>query len=102
MQIIDKINKYESKTKNIISKIEVYQDSSSKYTYDGLFAVGDMNVKCYANNWSIVAILNYYLNRDLKLDDNQDLSDNFKNKEWNKFDDSQIVFCNNTMALCKY
>ena len=102
MQIIDKINKYESETKNIISKIEVYQDSSIKYTYDGLFAVGDMNVKCYANDWSTVAILNYYLNRNLKLDNSQDLSNNFKNKDWNEFDDDQIIFYNDTIALCKY
>ena len=102
MRIIDKIEKYESETKKRISKIEVYQDSSIKYTYDGLFAVGDMNVKCYANDWSTVAILNYYLNRNLKLDNSQDLSNNFKNKDWNEFDDDQIIFYNDTIALCKY
>ena len=103
IQIIEQINTYEANTGNKISKIAIYQDSNPKYTYDGIFVVGDMNVKCYASDWSAVAILNYYLKRDLKfIDKDEATAQVFFSKNWDEFDEKQIVLSDDTLFLCKY
>ena len=103
MQIIDKINKYEEETENKIDKIEVYQDSSLKYTYDDIFVTGDMNIKSYSSDWSTVAILNYYLKRNLKLIKQQEYEkQKFLEKNWDEFSEEQIMFKDDILILCNY
>ena len=103
MQIIDQIEHYEEQTKNRITEIAWYQDAKPNYTYDGVFATGDMNVKAYSSDWSTVEILKYYLKRDIKLaEKDENMEDILKRKNWDEFDEKQIIFEGNKMNLCNY
>ena len=97
-QIAQMIEQDEKTTGNTINNIEFYQDTSPNYTYNGIFATGDINVKCYANGWSTVAILNYYLNRNFTL-----IEGNRKiEKNWDKFSKEQIIFEGENLIIYNY
>jgi len=103
MQIIEQINNYEKQSKNTITEISWYQDEKPNYTYEGIFATGDMNVKSYSSDWSTVEILKYYTKKNIMLvKKDEKLSADFKRKNWEEFDKSQIVFEKNRMHLCNY
>ena len=103
MQIIEQIKNYEKQTKNTITEISWYQDEKTNYTYEGVFATGDMNVKAYSSDWSTAEILKYYLKRNIKLvKKDEKLADVFKIKNWDEFDKEQIIFEGNKINLCNY
>ena len=102
-KIIKQINEYEQKTGVFIKNIAIYNDESPNYTYKGIFATGDISVKCYANDWSIVAILNYYLQRNLQISQiDEKEAQRFSQKNWDEYNEEQIKFEENTIILCKY
>ena len=103
MQIIEQINNYETQTGNKIEKVSVYQDEKPNYTYEGIFATGDMNIKCYSADWSTIEILKYYLKRDLKMaKKDKKIEQDFQKKNLDKFDTNQIIFKENTINICNY
>ena len=102
-QIIQQIEQYEAQTGNIITEISVYQDNKPSYTYSGIVAIGDINVKCYVNGWSAVSILNYYLKRDIKLVENDEIEEQqFSKQNWDEFNKEQIEFKQNKLIICNY
>ena len=103
MQIIEQINNYETKTGNKIEKVLAYQDEKPNYTYEGIFATGDMNIKCYSTDWSTIEILKYYLKRDLKMaEKDKKIEQDFQKQNWDKFNTNQIIFKENTINICNY
>lgn len=103
MRIVEQINNYETQTGNKIECIAVYQDKNPNYTYEGIFAIGDMNIKCYYTDWSTIEILKYYVKRDLKLvKKDEKIEKNFKKQDWDKFNSNQIIFKENTINICNY
>ena len=103
MQIIEQIENYEKQTGNSINQISWYQDEKANYTYDGIFVTSDMNVKCYSSDWSTVEILKYYLKRNIRLAENNEvLADYFKNKNWDEFNIEQVMFDKRLLYLCNY
>ena len=103
MQIIEQINNYETQTGNKIEQAAVYQDKKPNYTYKGIFATGDMNIKCYSADWSTIEILKYYLKKDLKMaEKDKKIEQDFQKQDWNKFDTDQIIFKENTINICNY
>ena len=103
MQVKKQIDEYEKQTGNIITELSWYEDEKPNYTYNGIFVTSDMNVKSYSSDWSTVEILKYYLKRDIKLvKRDENLEKLFKSKNWNEFDEEQILFENNKLHLCNY
>ena len=103
MQIIEQIKQYEKKTGNRVTEVAVYSDEKPNYTYSGIFATGDMNVKCYANDWSTVSILEYYLKRNLKhVEKEETIKQEFQKQNWDEFNLEQIKFQQNKLILCNY
>ena len=103
MQIIEQIENYETQTGNSINQISWYQDEKANYTYGGIFVTSDMNVKCYSSDWSTVEILKYYLKRNIRLVENDEvLAQFFKNKNWDEFNIEQVMFDKNLLNLCNY
>ena len=102
-QIIQQINKYEKQTGNRITEISVYNDQMPRYTYDGIVAIGDVNIKSYSSDWSTVAILNYYLKRELEhVKKDEELEKQFMQQNWNEFNKEQIIFEKNKVNICNY
>lgn len=103
INIIKEINKYEQRTGNRIEEISIYYDMKPNFTYEKIFATGDINVKCYANDWSTVAILNYYLKRNLKLkQSDENIEQQYLKQNWDKFDKKQINFEGKIIIICNY
>lgn len=103
MQIIEQINQYEAQSGNTITELSLYQDEKPNYTYESVFATGDMNVKCYANGWSAASISNYYLKRDIKLVENDEIkAQEFLKQNWDEFNLKQIEFDKNRLIICNY
>ena len=51
----------------------------------------------------ILTMVKYYLKRDIKLvKRDENLEKLFKSKNWNEFDEEQILFENNKLHLCNY
>lgn len=102
-EISEEIDKYEKDTGNKITKISIYEDKMTGYTYSGIFATGDTNIKAYMNNWSILYILKYYCGRDLKEAENDpEIEEEFKNYNWENFEKGQLKFKGDTLCLCKF
>ena len=103
MRIVEQINNYETQTGNKIEFVAVYQDKNPNYTYEGIFAIADMNIKCYYTDWSTIEILKYYIKRDLKtVKKDEKMERNFKKQDWDKFNSDQIIFKENTINICNY
>ena len=101
--IKEKVEDYEQTTGNTIKKLAIYTDSSPRYTYDGIFASGDMNIKAYMAEWSTKSILEYYLNRELKqIPKDEKIEKDFLEKNWDEFSGEQIFFYNDVFVLCNY
>ena len=103
IQIIKQINNYEKKTGKRITKVSIYEDEKTNYTYNGIFATGDMNIKCYSTDWSAIEIIKYYSNKDLKLvEKNKEIERKFKHRNWDEFSFKQIIFKDNTINICNF
>ena len=103
MQIIGLINNYEKQTGNKVEFISIYHDKEPQFTYDNIFATGDINIKCYFANWSSVEILNYYLHRNLNLSENdKEREQKLKKMNWDEFNKEQIDFKKNKINICNY
>lgn len=102
LEIQNLINQYETKNNIEIKNIAFYQDSLPSYSYPGLFVSGDINLKAFYIDWSRNLILNFYLNRNLVEVKSSGTIYNkfFYNKNWNSFNDDQIVFDNDTIHIC--
>ena len=103
MQIIEQINNYETITVNKIEQVAIYKDEKPNYTYEGIFATGDMNIKCYSTDWSTIEILKYYLKRDLKMaEKDKKIEQDFQKQNWDNFNEKQLIFKENTINICNY
>ena len=65
-EIISNIEDYEKQNNTKIDTI-VFNPTNVKYTYDGIMAIGDMNVSAFSKDWSTQAILEYYSNRSFNI-----------------------------------
>ena len=101
--ICNKIDEYEESTGNKITKISVYQDKLMESTYTGVFTTGDINTKAYSSDWGTTSILKYYFGKQLTLiSNNQEIQKQFEDKNWNSFNEEQLIFDNDTLHLCRY
>ena len=102
-KINEYINEYESKTGNKVNKIAIYHANAPQYSYDGIFATGDTNIKAYSTDWSTVSVLKYYCQKDLKLIEiDARKQAEFNEKNWMSFDKEQLIFEKDTLHLCIY
>lgn len=103
MQIGNKIKEYEKETGNVVTNICIYQDESASYTYPGIIAIGDINITGFSPEWSIITMINYYNNLNLVEKENDlNIKEQFKQKDWNNFNDEQLIFIDNTLHYCKF
>ena len=104
LQIREKINKYEEETGNVITKVAFYQNDTPSYTYPGIIAIGDINIKALSPDWARIPFLKHYLNRTLEIVDIQEeiYKQYFENKNWNHYEEEQLIFIGDTMHMYIY
>ena len=102
-KVCEYIDEYEFQTGNKIEKIALYKDQSPEYSYSGIFTNGDINIKAFAKDWSILYIINYYYDRMLiPVQIDEEKQEEFNKINWTTFDSKQIIFEDNTLHLCMY
>lgn len=98
-----KIKEYENNTGIKINKISVYKDKNARYSYKNLFVTGDINITSFATDWSDANAICYFNNIKLeKVENNDNLKEYFKEKDWDNFNDEQIIFKNDTINICVF
>lgn len=102
-QIQTKILQYEKETGKQITKIAFYEDKNPNYTYPDVKATGDMNLKALYKDWSELRVIGYYTGRDLKqTEKNTEIQKGFKEKDWNYYNDEQLIFEGEVLHLCNF
>ena len=97
------ISEYEEETGKQITEISIYHDKSIQYSYPELKASGDMNIKAYSADWCVPKIIQLYTGRNLiTIENDENLKNEFLQKNWDVFDEEQIVFQDNILHICLY
>ena len=100
-QIADKIYAYEQETGIAVTKISFYKDQMPSYTYPGIFATGDMNLSALTIDWSINHAIQYYTNREFEVVENDErIKEEFESKNWNYFEEDEMIITDDTVHLC--
>lgn len=103
LQIIESIKQYEAETENTVINIAIYNDKNIKYSYKDIKVIGDLNVRAYSADWATKSILEYYAKKQFNVvQKNEKIEEYFKNKNWDFYNEEQLVFNDNTLHLCCY
>lgn len=100
----DKIIEYEKTSGNKISNIGFTRDASYSYSYPGIIAYGDTNMRGFTNTWSRMNMFNYYTNRmfnEVEVPE-EIIEQHFEGNNWVYLSEEQIVFNNDTAYICIY
>lgn len=100
--IVEKINEYETETKNVIKYINYYNDKHVSYDYLDTRIYGDINIRVFAIDWARGYVIDYYSGRNYKSYDNKEYRDYCQLNDWNHFDKEQLQFYNDTLNICIY
>ena len=97
------INEYQEETGIEVTNICIYVDASHAFSYQNIFTSGDMNVSGFGPDWSDVEMINYYNGLNLvRAEKDEELQNQFAEKDWNCFNKEQVIFVGNTIHLCKF
>ena len=62
-----------------------------------------MNIKGYSADWCVPKIVQLYTGRNLiTIENDEKLKNEFLQKNWDVFDEEQIVFQDNILHICLY
>ncbi len=103
LSIGEQIKKYEEDTGIKVTKICIYNDENISYTYNGILAIGDINITGFFPDWSIIKMINYYNGLNLtEGEKNPDLEKEFLNQDWNNYNQNQIKIIDDTIHYCRF
>ncbi len=101
--IIEQIESYEQSTGIKVEEIAFYRDQQMAYTYDGIKAISDMNIKSLFPEWSAQKIIEYFGNREFVLiNKNGEFIELFNDLNWDEYSVEQIKFSGNEVHICLY
>lgn len=101
--VIEQIKSYEKENNIEIKNISIYHDRSIEYTYSGILATGDTNIKAYYQDWSVKYIIEYYMKKSFNiLEPETEIQKEFEKYDWKNFSEKQLIFKGDTLHLCKY
>lgn len=101
ISIKNKIEEYEKDTGNKVNNVVFYHDKEVIYTYQGVLAIGDMNVKAFFSDWASKAAIEYYTERKFEIGEtNFKIQDEFEQTNWNVYDTEQIIIEGDTIHIC--
>jgi len=98
------IEAYEAQTGEEILTVCIYHDAAITKHNPGVLYLGDSNVRAFSKDWSDVDHMNVILGRAFveSLPDGQVYAAHFANRNWDCFDEEQLVFDGQTLHLCVY
>ncbi len=101
-KIVQVIEEYEKINSVKIEKMAFRADRFPTANIDGI--PGKYGYNIFLIPWSRPYVIGYYTGRDFKITnyDESMITDEYKLKDWNNFDSSQIIFKNNTAYITIY
>lgn len=99
-----KIRQHEKDTGVEVKNIGFIRDESYTYSYDGILAHGDTNMRGYTVPWNRLNMFNYYSGRKLAEVEvpNEVYEVYFKGKDWTVLSDEQIIILDDIAYICIY
>ena len=62
-----------------------------------------MNLKALYKDWSALRVIRYYTGRNLEqIEKNEEIQKEFKEKDWNYYNDEQLIFEDAVLHLCNF
>lgn len=103
LKIGEEISKYQEETGITVTRICLYRDKGISSTYPYINTNKELNVSAFYPDWSIINMINYYNNIDLKEEKpDERIQEEFSKKDWNNFSTEQIIFIGDTLHYCKF
>ena len=101
--IVEKISEYEQNTGNNVTKISIYKDENTRYSYSELFCSGDINISSFATDWSDINAINYYNNRNFeKVDNDEFIKEKLQSRDWDIYKEEKIIIEGNIAHIYVY
>lgn len=102
--IDDKISDYEKENNVKINNIAVDFDENPNYYYHGSRTYRCVSYRSLATDWEVANVLKTFAGRNLnKIELPEEIHEKyFKGKDWNYYDEEQLVFIGDTVYLCVY
>lgn len=103
LTIAEKIQEYETEKDTTINKIMITADKNRTFSYPNIFIFGDVNLSVYSTDWSDIAGLNYYTNRNFeKVQSTSDWENYCKETDKTFTDGDEIVIDKDVAKICLY
>lgn len=101
--ISEAVKEYEKENNCEVTKIVYCYDNYVKYDCVNVKKYGDPTFRIFASPWVCESALRYYVGKDLEIYQTQDVfEDIFWCRNWDKFNEKQIVIEGNTLYFCVY
>ena len=102
-QIINKIEEYEENTGVEIKAIGVAFDKSYTMYYMGQPALRCFNVRSLGTDWAVKEVITTYSEKAYtNATVPEEVSSEFLSKDWNNYDEEQLVFDGENLYICIY
>ena len=102
-QIIKEIEEYEKSTGNEITAIGVANDKNYTMYYDGQPSLRCFNVRGFGTSWAVKEVIATYSGKEYKnATVPEEVSNEFLSKDWDNYDEEQLVFDEKNLYICIY
>ena len=86
-----------------MKKFKGYVDRYTIYSYSDIKSSGDMNSRTYAYDWILRAAISNYSDYEFASGkENKKIKNYCYDHDWNKMDEEQLIFVDDTLYICLY
>lgn len=101
--IIEEINNYQAETGITIENIGLCKDKNVKTTYDGIHWLGVLTTRNMGTDWAVLETIELYGGKKYnKIEVPSNYQEVFLQKDWNFFNDEQLIFEGSNLFICMY
>lgn len=99
----ESIEDYEKENGVEVKYVVYYEDANLTYSYPDMVAFGQMNQKV-VSMYSKLLLLNYISGNNLveRHEKNMEYEEKFKQKDWDYFNEEQLIFDGDTVHICQF
>lgn len=101
--VIEEISNYQMQTNIKIENIGLIFDKNPMSQYDGHRWLGVINTRSMGTEWSAIETIELYSGEKFnKVEVPENVKQTFSQKDWNNFNEEQLIFDGNNLYLCLY
>lgn len=101
--IIEEINNYQVETGINIENIGLCRDKNVITTYDGLHWLGVLTTRSMGTDWAVLETIELYSGKKYNnIEVPNNYKEDFLQKDWNFFNEEQLIFEGDNLFICVY